>query len=74
MESHGSNRVYHTQNSVWKKWGGKDIFGNVPSIFEKQPENEAYKPDVIVHDKETNIWTVFEGTVCKLDKIAERFK
>ena len=33
-----------------------------------------YKPDVIVHDKETNIWTVFEGTVCKVDKIAERFK
>ena len=74
MESHGSNRVYHTQNSAWKKWEGKDIFGNVPSIFEKQPENGAYKPDVIVHDKETNIWTVFEGTVCKVDKIAERFK
>ena len=29
---------------------------------------------MIVHDKETNIWTLFEGTVCQVDKIAERFK
>lgn len=57
-----------------KKREGKDIFGNVPFIFEKPPENGAYKPVVIVHDKETNICSVFEGTVCKVDKIAEQFK
>ena len=74
MESHGSNRAYRTQNSAWKKREGKDIFGNVPFIFEKPPENGAYKPVVIVHDKETNICSVFEGTVCKVDKIAEQFK
>ena len=29
---------------------------------------------MIVHDKDTNIWTLFEGTVCQVDKIADRFK
>ena len=33
--------------------------------------NGANKPDVIVHDKETNIWTLFEGTVCHVGKIVE---
>ena len=28
----------------------------------------------IVHDKEISIWTLFEGTVCKVDKIAEQTK
>ena len=41
---------------------------------EKPQENGANKPDVIVHDKETNIWTLFEGTVCQVDKIADRLK
>ena len=50
------------------------IYWNVPFILEKPPENGANKPDVIVHDKETNIWTLFEGTVCQVDKIADRFK
>ena len=59
MESHGTNRAYRIQ-CLEKN--------------EKSPENQAYKPVVIVHDKETNIWTVFEGIVCKVDKIAERFK
>ena len=42
------------------------IYWNVPFILEK--------PDVIVHDKETNTWTLLEGTVCQLDKIADRVK
>ena len=50
------------------------IYWNVPFILEKPPENGANKPGVIVLDKETNIWTLFEGTVCQVDKIAERFK
>ena len=33
------------------------IYWNVPFILEKPPENGANKPDVVVHDKETNIWT-----------------
>ena len=42
-------------------------------IHEKPPENGANKPDA--HDKkETNIWTLVEGTVCQVNKIAERFK
>ena len=40
------------------------IYWNVPFILEKPPGNGANKPDVIVDDKETNIWTLFEGTVC----------
>ena len=44
------------------------------SLLEKPPENGANKPDVKVHDKETNICTLFEGTVCQVDKIAEQFK
>ena len=35
-------------------------------------ENGANKPDVIVHDKETNTWTLLESTVCQVDKIADR--
>ena len=51
------------------------IYWNVPFILEKPPENGAnIKPDVIVHDKETNIWTLLEGTVCQVDKIADRVK
>ena len=50
------------------------IYGNVPFILDKPPENGANKPDVIVHDKETNMWTLFEGTVYQVNKIAERFK
>ena len=40
----------------------------------KPPENGANKPDVIVHGKQTNIWTLFEGIVCQVGEIAERFK
>ena len=50
------------------------ICWNVPFILEKPPENGANKPDVIVHDKKTNIWALLEGTVCQVDKIADRFK
>ena len=32
------------------------IYWNVPLYLEKPPENGANKPDVIVHDKETNTW------------------
>ena len=46
----------------------------MPFILKKPPENGANKPDVIVHDKQINIWTLFEGTVCQVVKIAERFK
>ena len=70
MESHGSNRGYRTQCLKMRR----QRYRNVPFILEKPPENGANKPDVIVHDKETNIWTLFEGTVCQVDKIAERFK
>ena len=49
-------------------------YWNVPFILEKPSGNGANKPGVIVHDKETNIWTLFEGTVCQVDKIAERFE
>ena len=50
------------------------IYWNVPSILEKPLENGANMPDVIVHDKETNTWTLLEGTVCQIDKIADRVK
>ena len=50
------------------------IYWNVSFILEKPPENGANKPDVIVHDKETNTWTQLEGTVCQVDKIADRVK
>ena len=44
------------------------IYWNVPFILEKPLENGAnIKPDVIVHDEATNIWTLFEGTVCQVD-------
>ena len=46
----------------------------MPFILEKPPENGANKPDVIVHDKETNIWTLLEGTVCQVDRIEDRVK
>ena len=29
---------------------------------------------IIVNDKETNTWTLLEGTVCQVDKIADRVK
>jgi len=50
------------------------IYWNVPFYLEKPPENGAKKPDVIVHDKETNTWALLEGTVCQVDRILERFK
>jgi len=50
------------------------IYWNVPLYLEKPPENGANKPDVIVHDKETNTWSLLEGTVCQVDKIADRVK
>ena len=50
------------------------IYWNVSFIHEKPPENGANKPDVIAHDKETNILTLVEGTVCQVNKFAERFK
>ena len=50
------------------------IYWNVPFILEKPLENGANKPDVIIHDKQTNIWTLFEDTVCQVGKIVERFK
>ncbi|XP_031571639.1 uncharacterized protein LOC116305807 [Actinia tenebrosa] len=48
------------------------IYWNVPFQLEKAPENSANKPDIVVQDKETNAWTLFEGTVCQVVKIAER--
>ena len=62
-----------TARSVGKNEKAK-IYWNVPFILEKPPENGANKPDVIVHDKETNNWTLFEGKVCQVDKIADPFK
>ena len=50
------------------------IYWNVPFVLEKPPGSGANKPDVMVHDKETNLWSLFEGTVCQVDKIAERFE
>ena len=70
MESHGTNRAYLTQCLKMRR----QRYWNVPFILEKPSVNGANKPDVIVHDKETNIWTLFEGTVCQVDKIADRFK
>ena len=46
----------------------------MPFILEKPPENGASQPGVIVHDKETNIWTLLEDTVCQVDNIADRVK
>ena len=43
-------------------------------MLEKPPEGGANKPDVIVHDKESNTWTLLEGTVCQVDRILERSK
>ena len=68
MDSHGTNRAYRAQCLKAK------IYWNVPFILEKPPENGANKPDVIVHDKETNTWTLLEGTVCQVDKIADQVK
>ena len=67
MESHGTNRAHRTQCLKMAK-----MYRNVPFILEKPPG--AKNPDVIVHDKEIGIWTLFEGTVCKVDKIAEQTK
>ena len=50
------------------------ICWNVPFILEKPSENGANKTDVIVHDKETNTWTLLEVTVCQVNKIADRVK
>ena len=46
----------------------------MPFILEKPLENGASQPDLIVHDKETNTWTLLEGTVCQVDNIADRVK
>ena len=69
MESHGNNRV-SLPHAVLENEKAK-VYWNVPFIHEK---NGANKPNVIVHEKETNIWTPFEGTVCQVDKIAEQSK
>ena len=69
MESHGTNRANRTQCLKMAK-----MYRNVPFILEKPPGNGAKKPDVIVHNKEISTWTLFEGTVCQVDKIAERLK
>ena len=45
------------------------IYWNMLFILEKPPGNGANKPDMIVHDKETNIWTLFDSIVCQKDKI-----
>ena len=66
MESHGTNRAYLNEKAK--------LYWNVPFLLEKPPENGANEPDVIVHDKEANTWTLLEGTVCQVDKIADRVK
>ena len=72
MESHGTNRVYPTQCLRMRR---QRYIGMCPlSVLEKPPGNGVNKPDVIVHDKETNIWTLFDGTVFQADKITERFE
>ena len=69
MESNGTNRAYRVLENEKAK-----IYWNEPFIIEKPPENGANKPEVIVHDKETNTQTLLEGTVCQVDKIADRVK
>ena len=59
-----------TARSAWK-WEGKDI---LECALRSHRKNGANKPDVIVHDKETNTWTLLEGTVCQVGKIADRVK
>ena len=69
-------KPWYQQNLPHAELGNKKakIYWNVPFILEKPQESGANKPDVIAHDKETNIWTLFESTVCQVDKIAERLK
>ena len=74
-ENHGIKSLPHAvlENKIYWEYIAK-IYCNVPFILEKPPGNGANKPDVIVHDNQTNIWTLSEGTVCQVDKIAERFE
>ena len=69
-------KPWYQQNLPHAELGNEKakIYWNVPFILEKPQESGAIKPDVIAHDKETNIWTLCESTVCQVDKIADRFK
>ena len=46
------------------------ILWDVPFELPKAPENEANKIDMTVYNKQTNNWTILEGTVCQVGTIA----
>ena len=42
------------------------ILCDVPFQLQKAPENGANKIDMAVYNKQTNNWTLLEGTVCQV--------
>ena len=42
------------------------ILWDVPFQLQKAPENGANKIDMAVYNKQTNNWTLLEGTVCQV--------
>ena len=40
----------------------------------KKPENNENKVDIAVMDKENKTWLLFEGTVCGIGLISDRWK
>ena len=47
------------------------IFWDVQHLLSTCPEDGAYKPDIVVLDKEKDMAYVIEGTICKIGKIEE---
>ena len=52
--------------------GNAKILWDVPFQLQKAPENGANKIDMAVYNKQTNNWTVLEGTVCQVGTIADK--
>ena len=48
------------------------ILWDVPFQLQKAPEDGGNKIDMAVYNKQTNNWTLLEGTVCQVGTIADR--
>lgn len=49
------------------------ILWGIPFQLQKAPENGANKIDMAVYyDKQTNNWTLLEGTVCQIGTLADK--
>ena len=59
------NQTCHANTKVTKKQ-----YNNKKDDDDDDNNNNT----IIVHNKETNTWTLLEGTVCQVDKIADRVK